>query len=823
MTPKSLPTFDIDMASRLMNTPSIFLHSASPAISLSHFPVRRGLCHSVAMSSSSLTLSLAVPTHCMPVELRWKRSSVAFRPLARFEPRLYSTLGLFELIKREVKAMQLNANRVRSTPRNVLSSKEEVLLNTEIKKHDLEKGILLEFQKDSNKTLLAVVQKPDGKKNWMVSDQNGVTFSIKPQQIKYIIPGTKDFEPADIADFLHRAKHLLDPSLLECAWEELLENEQIVNAEGLAEIIYGKTDPLESYCAHVLLSQDEVHFKVRESKGYSSVYEPRSLSQVDELSQRKEAKESYQRELEAFICVLKSAKEQPIHAKPSKYSWQADDKIQHRIEALEAFALDACKSDEQKRTATEVLKALGIPRFSSSAVDLLINIGYFPVHVNLELLKFEIPTKHSDEVLSLVSDILEHSLPDQDEHFRKDLTYLKVYAIDVDEADELDDALSAEKLPDGRIKVWIHVADATRWVDHNSILIKEAKSRATSVFLPTETIPMFPLKLAMEKMSLKQGIVCNTVSISVVLNEDGSIAEHNIEVATIRPTYMMTYDEASELLFLGIEEEPELGLLSEAAVLRLKWRLKQGAIDTPMIDARVKVPNPDDPEPIINLYLHDPTSPAMRLVSEMMIMCGEAIAKFGGEHGIPLPYRGQSQSSLAAASLSYLPEGPARSSAYVRSMRRVEMDFRRPIPHGSLRVPGYVQFTSPIRRYVDLLAHYQVKAHLRGEMPPFTSTQLEGIMPTINMQVRISRRICNNSVRYWILEYLRRQPKGKEFRALILRFVKDKIATLLLLEVGIQGSVEVYSGAQVGDEIMICVLEAHPRKDTLSFEEVNTL
>lgn len=127
-----------------------------------------------------------------------------------------------------------------------------------------------------------------------------------------------------------------------------------------------------------------------------------------------------------------------------------------------------------------------------------------------------------------------------------------------------------------------------------------------------------------------------------------------------------------------------------------------------MIDTRVKVPNPDDPEPIINLYLHDQTSPAMRLVSEMMIMCGEAIAKFGGEHGIPLPYRGQSQSSLTTASLSYIPEGPARSSAHVRSMRRVEMDFRRPIPHGSLGVPGYVQFTSPIRRYVDLLAHYQV-------------------------------------------------------------------------------------------------------------------
>ena len=69
-----------------------------------------------------------------------------------------------------------------------------------------------------------------------------------------------------------------------------------------------------------------------------------------------------------------------------------------------------------------MLKALGISRLSSAAVDLLINIGYFPVHVNLELLKFEIPTRHSDEVLSVVKNTLEHSPPDQDEQLQKNLT-----------------------------------------------------------------------------------------------------------------------------------------------------------------------------------------------------------------------------------------------------------------------------------------------------------------------------------------------------------------------------------------------------------------
>lgn len=126
------------------------------------------------------------------------------------------------------------------------------------------------------------------------------------------------------------------------------------------------------------------------------------------------------------------------------------------------------------------------------------------------------------------------------------------------------------------------------------------------------------------------------------------------------------------------------------------------------IETRIKVANPDDPEPSINLYVENQADPAMRVVSEMMILCGEVIATFGSSNNIPLPYRGQPQSNLDSSAFAHLPEGPVRSSAYVKIMRAAEMDFRRPIRHGVLGIPGYVQFTSPIRRYMDLLAHYQV-------------------------------------------------------------------------------------------------------------------
>ncbi|KAJ6747090.1 EXORIBONUCLEASE II MITOCHONDRIAL [Salix koriyanagi] len=683
----------------------------------------------------------------------------------------------------------------------------------------VEKGLLVEFKKDSERVLLAVVQRRDGKKNWMVYDQNGVTSSIKPQQITYIVPGVDNFDLTQISSFIQKAQQNLDTSLLEFAWVELLEKNKSVTPEELAEMIFGSVEPLESYCAHLLLSKDDLYFTVQETKGSRSLYGPRPTVQVEELMRRKLAKEAAEKELQEFVQLLTSAKAMPSNAKPPKTSWVVEEKIRCKIESLEAYAIDACKSNDEKRIAGMILTAMGMGKTASSALNLLIDIGYFPVHVNLDMLKLNIHTDHPDEIISAAEDLLSEPV-DPDKINRKDLTHLKVYAIDVDEADELDDALSATRLQDGRIKVWIHVADPTQYVQPGSKVDREAMRRGTSVFLPTATYPMFPEKLAMEGMSLKQGEVCNALTVSVILHSDGCIAEYSVNNSIIKPTYMLTYESASELLHMNLEEEAELKLLSEAASLRLQWRREQGAVDTATIETRIKVPNPEDPEPAINLYVENQADPAMRLVSEMMLLCGEAIATFGSCNNIPLPYRGQPQSNIDVSAFAHLPEGPVRSLAMVRIMRGAEIDLRKPIRHGILGLPGYVQFTSPIRRYLDLLAHYQVKAVLRGDSPPLSAGQLEGMASLVNMQTRVVRRLCSSSLQYWIIEFLRRQPKEKKYRALILRFIKDRVAALLLVEVGLQASAWVSLGTQIGDEVQVRVEEAHPRDDIISLKEV---
>nr|GMD55798.1 ribonuclease II, chloroplastic/mitochondrial [Ipomoea batatas] len=146
---------------------------------------------------------------------------------------------------------------------------------------------------------------------------------------------------------------------------------------------------------------------------------------------------------------------------------------------------DELKDGFFKVLTIEILKAMGMAKTASAAVTLLIDIGYLPVHVNLDLLKLSIRTDHPDEIVFAAES------PEVD---GVDLTHLKVYAIDVDEADEVS----------------------------CSVLLIEARRRGTFVFLPTATYPMFPKRLAMQGMSLKQGQQCNAVTVFVILRSDGS-------------------------------------------------------------------------------------------------------------------------------------------------------------------------------------------------------------------------------------------------------------------------------------------------------------
>lgn len=663
----------------------------------------------------------------------------------------------------------------------------------------MDKGTLVEFRGQGDAPRLGVVERPEGKKNWVVVDERDHAHTLHPRQITFTA-SDQPYRTADIATFLKSVEVFLDPSSLEIAWEILVEEGgRAVAPKELAQLLFSEQSVPCCYAAHRLLSEDKLYFK---QKG--DLYEPRAAAQVAELKHQIEREAQRQIEQKAFF-------ERWQHAlKGEAVEWQTGDRPY--LTALEKYALFAEESTS-RATAADLLKQIGRQDSPQSAFQVLVDLGLWSVHENLFVRRSNLPMQFSESVLAAAQDRLTFTPPDL-ELDRKDLTHLKVYTIDDESTAEIDDGLSLETLENGRQRVWIHIADPSRWVSLGDELDKEAQRRSTTVYLPTGMIPMFPIELSTGPMSLIQGQLCCALSFGVTLSDDGAVESYDIAPSTIKPTYRLTYDDVDEILELGVQAEPELIALSAWAERRNAWRMGQGAIIINMPESVIKV-NGDD---IDITVLED--SQARNLVAEMMILAGEVAASYGNVHGLPLPFRSQPQPELPPEEeLMQLEAGPVRSSAIRRCMPRSEVGIT-PARHASLGLEGYCQVTSPIRRYADLLAHFQIKAHLRGEPLPFSAEDLPTLLSSIGTIVQESNFIERQTNRYWSLEFLRRQG-NTVWQAMTLRWLREHegLALIMLEDLGLEVAMRFTRAVELGEHLQVRVISSDPRMDRIVLEE----
>jgi exoribonuclease-2 len=398
-----------------------------------------------------------------------------------------------------------------------------------------------------------------------------------------------------------------------------------------------------------------------------------------------------------------------------------------------------------------------------------------------------------------------------------DLSHLKVYTIDDESTQEIDDGLSVETLPDGRQRLWIHIADPTRLLSPGDELDLEARRRTTTLYLPTGMIPMFPVQLATGPMSLVQGRICYALSFGVLLDEAGAVSEYIIHPTAIKPTYRLTYEDVDEMLELGVEAEPEIEVIYRLAKLRHQWRQSQGSISIHMPEASIKV---RDDEITIDVLAD---SHARELVAEMMILAGEVGARYAQTHQIPLPFRSQPQPELPSEEeLLLIPPGPPRACAVRRCMPRSEMGIT-PSRHSGLGLEMYIQVTSPIRRYSDLLAHFQIKAHLQGEDLPFSPEKIQEIMQSVSAAAYEATLVERQTNRYWGLEYLRRHS-DRPWQAMVLRWLREDedLALVLIEDLGLELAMRFHRSVVPGEEVTIRVSHADPRQDVIHLREMVT-
>jgi exoribonuclease II len=380
-----------------------------------------------------------------------------------------------------------------------------------------------------------------------------------------------------------------------------------------------------------------------------------------------------------------------------------------------------------RRTDSRVLRTLGHGQTAENAHQLLLSVGYWDEMVN------PYPTRL--EVGHAVPDLPLPSLPDEE---RQDLTHLVALAIDDAGSRDPDDALSWEN---GRL--WVHIADVAALVEPDSPADWEARARGASLYLPEEIIPMLP-PAATQQLGLGLVEVSPALSFAIDLAEDGSITAVDVMASWVRVT-RLSYAEAEDRL-----HEFPLRELHHLAQQHEARRQANGSIAIDLPEVKVRVHEGEvmiRPLPPLN---------SRNLVREAMLMTGEAVGRFASQHQIPIPYTSQT----STATPEEITQGHEGSSyAHMFTLRRTMTASQQqttPGAHAGLGMDLYVQATSPLRRYLDLVVHQQLRSYLRGEglLDVADLTRRIGSVDAVNGDLRQAERLSNA---HWTLVYLLQQ------------------------------------------------------------------
>lgn len=387
----------------------------------------------------------------------------------------------------------------------------------------------------------------------------------------------------------------------------------------------------------------------------------------------------------------------------------------------------------------------------------------------------------------------------------RDLRDRFVFTIDPSDARDFDDAVSLEPLDEGRVdcarwRLGVHIADVSHYVPWGSSVDLDARKRACSVYLVDRVVPMLPEALSNELCSLKPGEDRRSMTVDLVLDAKGQVIDADIYPAVIRSCARLTYDQAQDCMDAarvgklvtlkgaeGLEEQlaERLCKLSQLAKSRMHLRALAGGIDFDTVEARVKLDGQGMP---LSIELRRRTE-ATQLIEEAMIAANEAVARFLRDTGFPCVYRTHdkpSRDSLAALmpvlqefrwfsdvnkaafvagnphEISHVLELCAGrgedalvTSLVLRSMKRALYE-----PalsgHYALASDAYAHFTSPIRRYPDLVVHRMLKAALFGRPQKFDQevSNLPWIAEHSSEMERIAERAARDSQEVKIVELM---------------------------------------------------------------------
>lgn len=330
---------------------------------------------------------------------------------------------------------------------------------------------------------------------------------------------------------------------------------------------------------------------------------------------------------------------------------------------------------------------------------------------------------------------------------RVDRTDLLVFTVDPADAKDHDDALSMTPLADGGAEVGVHIADVGHFVPEGGAVDGEARSRGTSVYLVDRVIPMLPEQLSGDVCSLREGVDRLAVSAFVTLDAAGAVQSCRFERTLIRSRRRLSYEQVQEVLdgsaSLGDEVDAAIRALDDRARAVRRHRAERGSLDLDLPEAKVIL---DDDGTPLDIQRRERLE-AHRLIEDFMILANEAVARACEARALPVLYRIHEppvrekadelaefllrlghrlpkRKRLAPLDVQHLldtvrgrPEENLVSSVVLRSLQRARYHPDN-LGHFGLASKAYLHFTSPIRRYPDLVVHREVVRTLVLGHPP---------------------------------------------------------------------------------------------------------
>ncbi|GIN70864.1 ribonuclease R [Bacillus sp. J14TS2] len=377
----------------------------------------------------------------------------------------------------------------------------------------------------------------------------------------------------------------------------------------------------------------------------------------------------------------------------------------------------------------------------------------------------ELPLAFPDEVMeeaNRIPDVVDEAdIPN-----RRDLRDETIVTIDGADAKDLDDAVTLSRLANGHYKLGVHIADVSYYVREGEAIDREAYERGTSVYLVDRVIPMIPHRLSNGICSLNPQVDRFTISCEMEINGQGEVVSHEIFPGLIKTAERMTYEAVNQMLIEKDEElrekyqtlVPMFELMEELQGILQNKRMKRGAIDFDFKEAKVLVDEEGKPT---DVEIRE-RSIGERIIEEFMLIANETVAERFHWMDVPFIYRihedpkedklqrffefitnfglivrGTANSVHPRAlqdiieAVAGKPEEMVISTMMLRSMQQAKYD-PESIGHFGLSTKFYTHFTSPIRRYPDLIVHRLIRTYLfEGKLDEGTRSKWDAELPDI--------------------------------------------------------------------------------------------